>query len=101
MKLFKDGQVSDGPSTPPLEELMEFPSAFTFCVIANDTPSLIQDCQRMVERILDRPAIQVTNRPSRDVHYRAVKVTAMVLTADEVRAVYAELKLVPDLRLLL
>lgn len=93
--------MSQPEARPRLEDLMEFPAAFTFCVIAEDTAVLIADCRARVESTLDRPALEVQDRASRESRYRSVKVTTMVLSADEVRAVYAELKTVPGLRMLL
>lgn len=93
--------MSQTKPRPRLEELMEFPAAFTFCVIAEDAAELVPDCCRRVEAVLDRQILEVVDRASRESRYRSVKVTATVHSADEVRAVYAELYKVSGVRLLL
>lgn len=86
---------------PKLEEILDFPATFTFQVIAIHTDVLVEQCVTTVERVLERRIIQVAERASSAERYRAVRVTTTVLSADEVRAVYAELNNVPDVKLLL
>ena len=86
---------------PKLEEILQFPTTFTFQVIAVHTDVLVEQCVAIVERVLDRRVMQVAEHASSAARYRAVRVTTTVISADEVRAVYAELNTVPDLKLLL
>ena len=85
---------------PKLEEILEFPATFTFQVIAVHTEVLVEQCVTIVERVLDRRIIQVAERASSAARYRAVRVTTTVSSADEVRAVSAELNGLPDVKLL-
>lgn len=85
-----------------LEDLLEFPAVFTFRVMAQASPSLRGVCQSAVEQALGHPAQQVTEHPSASGRFSSVRVTTVVISADEIRTAYAALKKsVPNLKMLL
>jgi putative lipoic acid-binding regulatory protein len=85
-----------------LEELLDFPAVFTFRVMAHASPALRALCQDTVERTLGHPAQQVTEHPSASGKFSSIRVTTVVVSADEIRAAYAALKdTVPNLKMLL
>ena len=88
-------------ATPPLEELLEFPTSFTFRVVATERPDLEEDVVERVGRILDRPNLQVGRQASSRGSFTSIRVTAVVTTADEIRSVYASLQGVQGLHMLL
>jgi putative lipoic acid-binding regulatory protein len=77
---------------PKLEELLEYPCSFTFRVVASASQGLEQRCRDLVEGELGRPAVQCEHQPSKKGSYASVRVTAVVLSADEIRAAYQALK---------
>lgn len=87
--------------TPNLEDLVEFPAAFTFRVVAEQQPDLASLCQRLVEETLDRPALATQETPSKNGRFRSVRITATVVDAEEIRSTYRALKQIEGLKLLL
>jgi putative lipoic acid-binding regulatory protein len=90
-------------SSPPpkLSDLISFPSAFTFRVMAEAGPDLEARCQQALTAALGQPASGVESRPSSAGRYQAVRLTATVATPDEVYAVYAALQRVEGVRMVL
>jgi putative lipoic acid-binding regulatory protein len=87
--------------TPPLDELMEFPAAFTFRAVAATLPGLPQACATAVENALGRAPDKVSVQPSSKGKWTSVRVTAQVHSADEVLAAYAALKELDGVRMTL
>jgi len=87
--------------TPPLEELLEFPTRFTFRVVADHQDSLEADVRGRVESVLGRPAVAVSSVGSSQGAFTSIRVTVVATTADEIRSVYAELQGVAGIRMLL
>ncbi len=89
-------------SEPQLEELLEYPCSFTFRVVASASEGLDGRCRALVEGTLGRPALQAVLQPSAKGNYSSVRVTAVVLSADEIRAAYQALKGgISDIKMLL
>ncbi len=86
---------------PPLDELIEFPCAFTFRVVALDSPDLSSHCQGLVEMALGRPIEGVEHTASRTGRYGTVRVKATVREADEVHRAYGALNEIAGLKMLL
>lgn len=87
--------------TPELEELVDFPSRFTFRVVAASAEGLAERCAGHVRLAIGREISEVIERPSAKGSYRAVRVVAVVESADEIRAAYAALGTEPGIKLLL
>jgi putative lipoic acid-binding regulatory protein len=86
---------------PLLEELLCFPCAFTFRVVALETSDLVARCQLIVEDALGRPVEAVEHQPSRTGRYGTVRVKATVHEADEVHRAYGALNDLEGLKMLL
>lgn len=89
------------PPRIPLELLMEFPSEFTFRVLAAWSETLVMDCSALAEQALGRAPIAVDHQLSAQGRFCSVRLTVQVLEPAEVHGVYAALKQVPQLRMLL
>jgi putative lipoic acid-binding regulatory protein len=87
--------------TPPLSELIDFPSSFTFRALASARVSLAEECRALVEGTIGRKADQVQVQASSKGAFSSVRVTIVVHTADEVIGAYGALKSLDGLRLLL
>ena len=88
-------------ATPPLEDLLEFPTAFTFRVVATERDTLESEVVGIVAGVLDRSALQVRRQPSSKGSFTSIRVTAVVTTANEIRQVYADLQAIDGLHMLL
>ena len=77
---------------PKLEELLEYPANFTFRVVADHHDGLHTLCVQTVEEFLGRPCIQSELKPSKKGTFSSVRITTVVLTADEIRGTYALIK---------
>ena len=86
---------------PRLEDLVDFPSVFTFRIVARSSESLRMTCRDLVEGTLGREARDVQEQPSKNGSFTSVRVAATVETADEIRSVYQALQQVEGLQLLL
>ena len=89
------------PQPPALEELVDFPTVFTFRVVALATESLKEEVKGLVESSLDRPIMNMGEQESSGGKFTAVRVTATVIDADEIRRTYAALQGVSNLKMLL
>lgn len=85
----------------PFETLLTYPCSFTFRLVARARPDREEECRRCVERVLERPVASVGIQPSSAGNWCAVRVEADVRSADEIRAVYAALHALPEVRMLL
>ena len=83
------------------EDLLEFPTDFTFRAVCEAEPNILADCRAAVAEILSRPVSKTATQPSRKGNYVVVRLTATVLDADEIRAVYAGLDAVDGVRMVL
>lgn len=89
------------PPRIPLEMLMDFPSEFTFRVVATWSETLVVECRALAEGALGREAIAVEHQLSAQGRYCSVRLTARVFEPAEVHGVYAALQRLPQLRMLL
>ncbi len=86
---------------PPLEELLAFPTDFTFRVVCRDADGLAERVREAVSNTLGRAPEAVDQQPSKKGTFRSVRVRTRVHDADEVRAVYAVLGDLPGVQMLL
>lgn len=86
---------------PKLEDLMDFPSVFTFRVMGEATDTLPDRCSAALTGALERPPEHVELRESSAGRYLAVRLGARVDTPDQIYAVYAALRAVEGVRLVL
>lgn len=93
----------DSSETPriPLEMLIDFPSLFVFRVVAGWSEELPQRCRVLVEEALGREIEALEHVLSGGGRYGSVRVSVQVTSADDVTVVYAALRQVPQLRMLL
>ena len=76
----------------PVEELMEFPTRFSFKAIGHHTRELSGDALRAVHGALgDDRRVELRTRLSRKGAYLSATLTTRIDSADELRAVYAAL----------
>lgn len=88
-------------STPPLEDLVAFPSLFVFRAVGEAQDDLPGRCQAALADSLGRPAELVETQPSSAGRFIAVRLGATVHQPAEIHAVYAALKAVKGVRLVL
>jgi putative lipoic acid-binding regulatory protein len=86
---------------PSIDDLVDFPSVFTFRVVARATDTLKGQVKEIVEKCLSRPAMNVGTQASSSAKFASIRVTVTVIDADEIRDTYAALREVPDLKMLL
>ena len=91
--------VSDSPNS--LDQLIEFPTSFTFRAVAATLPGLPQACAAAVEQALGRPVEELTEQPSSKGKWTSVRVTIEVQNADEVLSGYSALKAVDGVKMTL
>lgn len=84
-----------------LAQLMDFPVAFTFRVVADGAPDLRATCLALAEGALGRAVERVEEQASAAGRYRTVRLVATIERPEEIAAVYAALSAAPGLRLLL
>ena len=79
-----------------MEELLEFPTPFEFKAVGPNGASFVAAVGAAARSALgpDR-ALEQRTRPSRHGTYVSVTLTAIVVNADELQAVYAGLRAVP------
>jgi putative lipoic acid-binding regulatory protein len=87
--------------TPPLDELLSFPCAFTFRVVALESPDLIERCERMVTEAIGRPLEGVQRSASRTGRYCTLRLKATVCEAEEITRAYGALSELDGLKMLL
>ena len=84
-----------------LDQLIEFPTSFTFRAVAVTLPGLPQACGTAVEHALGRPVDDITEQPSSQGKWTSARVTVEVHNADEVLAGYTALKAVDGVKMTL
>lgn len=89
------------PAQKRFEELLSFPTAFTFRAVGTADAAVQAACQDALAATLGRAAEQVAIQPSRAGSYWVIRLTATVHSGDEIRAVYAALDAVPQIRMVL
>ena len=85
----------------PIELLVEFPSVFVFRVIAAWSETLIEDCRARAERTLGRELLTVDHAMSAQGRFCSVRLSVVVVQPSDVTEVYATLREIPNLRMLL
>lgn len=90
-------------STPPprLEDLVAFPSLFVFRAVGDAADDLAGRCRAALAEGLGRPAEQVDTQPSSGGRFLSVRLGATVHSPAEIHAVYAALRAVAGVRLVL
>lgn len=87
--------------TPPLEDLVEFPSVFVFRAVGDAQDDLAGRCATALAQSLGRPAERVETHPSSAGRFLSVRLAATVLAPADILAVYAALRAVQGVRLVL
>lgn len=87
--------------TPPLEELVEFPSVFVFRAMGEASPGFADRCVTAVRDALGREPEGVESKPSKEARYLAVRIGATVIEPAEIHAVYKALRAVDGVRMVL
>ncbi len=77
---------------PQLEDLVDFPTSWTFRAVGATTPALEAQCRAAVEKGLGREVLEVQCQPSSQGRWTSVRLRVVVESANEVRTVYAALK---------
>jgi len=86
---------------PPLEDLLEFPTRFTFRAMGVAEETLVERCAQVVLDVTGRSAESVDQRESAAGRYRSVHLTVWMDTADQIRAIFAGLRALQGVRLVL
>ena len=77
---------------PQLEDLVEFPTPWTFRAVGATTPALEAQCRAAVETSLGREVLDLASQPSSKGRWTSVRLKVVVQSAAEVRASYAALR---------
>lgn len=88
-------------SPPDLASLVSFPSRFVFRVMGDTGQDLPGRCETAVLAALARPADQVETQPSSKGRFLAVRLSVEVHNPEEILAVYARLRELTGVRLVL
>lgn len=81
----------------PVEELVAFPTQFAFKAVGHHTRGFAQAALAAARRALGEDRrVELRTRLSRKGAYVSATLTARVESADELRAVYAALRALPD-----
>ena len=83
------------------EELLEFPCLFVFRVVAHTGEQVRMACEAALQELLDRPAEGVEIKPSSKGNYQVIRIGVTVISADEIRALYAVFNDVDGVRMVL
>ncbi len=83
------------------EELLTFPCLFVFRVVAHTGEETKRACEAALLAVLSRPAEGVEVKPSSKGNYQAIRIGVTVISADEIRALYAALNAVEGVRMVL
>lgn len=86
---------------PALDDLVSFPSLMVFRAVGPDGVVFPAECLAAVDRALGRTPTSHELLRSAQGRWISVRVAATVVSADEVRAVYAALQAVDGVRLVL
>lgn len=76
------------------EELVEFPTLFTFRVVARRVEGLDLQVSEAASLVTGREVHQVTVQPSREGTYQAIRVTVEVHDATEIRSIYEAFRVI-------
>lgn len=89
------------PSPPTLEELVDFPTEFTFRAVGPNGPGFAPQCEAAVYAALGRPADKVQQQASKGKAWVSVRLTVQLANADQARAVYHLLGKIQGVKMLL
>ena len=87
--------------TPELEDLVDFPTLFTFRALAAPREGMLADCQNAAEAELGRAIEEINERPSKNGKWVSVRVSVQVENAEEIRGTYAALRAVDGVKMML
>ena len=83
------------------EDLLEFPTEFTFRVVAAASPMVSRDSMACLERLTGTSAHVLSTKPSRTGKWSVYRVQATVNSAAEIRTAYDLLAKVAGVRMVL
>lgn len=84
-----------------LEAAHEFPGPYTFKIIGDNGPTLMDSAMAVVRSSLPRATPEVSVRESGKGNHQSITVIVEVPNAEVVHDIYASLKTLPGLRMLL
>jgi putative lipoic acid-binding regulatory protein len=99
--------VGDSDSTPQagkqarFEDLLEFPTDFTFRVVAASLPQMAATAIGTVERLTGSPGKLLSTQPSRNGKWTVYRIETTVASADQIRTAYQVLSDIPGVRMVL
>ncbi len=88
-------------ATRALDELLDYPNLFVFRVVGAADADLEAACRRAVLQHLERPAEATEVKPSAGGKWVSVRLAVTVVSADEIRGLYAFLHALPGVRMVL
>jgi putative lipoic acid-binding regulatory protein len=83
------------------EDLLEFPTAFTFRVVAAALPRVARDATASLERMTGTTASVLSTQPSRTGKWSVYRIGTTVASADQIRAAYDMLAKIDGVRMVL
>jgi putative lipoic acid-binding regulatory protein len=86
---------------PELEDLVDFPTLFTFRALAAPREGLLQACQQAAEATLGRGIDEINERPSKNARWVSVRISIQVISAEEIRSTYAAIHAVDGVKMML
>jgi len=86
--------------TPP-ETLLEFPCSYSFKALGPATQSFVTAVRAAAERSLQVPDAAIRIRPSSGGKYQCVSLTVGLENFEQLKQIYADIRLIPELRFML
>ena len=83
------------------EDLLEFPTAFTFRVVAAAIPRVARDATASLERMTGASAKVVSTQPSRTGKWSVYRIETTVASASQIRSAYDMLAKIDGVRMVL
>lgn len=84
-----------------IEDVLEFPCAFTFRIVADADDAIQTVCEATVVEITSHSVEETVVQKSRKGNFAVYRIRAMVDSADQIRAVYNTLVNIEGVRTLL
>ena len=83
------------------EDLLDFPTAFTFRVVAAAIPRVARDATARLERMTGASASVLSTQPSRTGKWSVYRIETTVASADQIRDAYDMLAKIDGVRMVL
>lgn len=89
------------PGTPTLEELLEFPCDYVFKAFGPQEEQFVEAVRTAVATVVPLPLDCIKLRPSAKGRYQCVTVLTRLHSIEQLKAIYAALRTVENLKYLL